>query len=427
MRSVLLTLGCFVLLLSALAADKLAVAEPQTGGGVGTGELAGLAHFLEAKLGGDYELYSRASLRQLLGEWEFNQSGLVLEESAKTQLRQQGVKYLLTTSVTRVGSRLLAVLTLVDAETGRVLPHHRAAIEAENPEGLYPRLEQALNQMGLLEEVPERTGRLVLLAGDPVVGFQENNWVEDEFTSFLLKAGSFELLTRGDLPAVAVESALVNTAQAEPGQKIKLNRFKVADYLAIFDLTRFERTVRATGTAIAGVAAPRWRFQAELTLRLIDVATGRVLAVEPVVCRYESTELSAATRREWTDRDYLRELARRLAETAGRALLDRIDPILVAQVEGNRLLLTRGEGAGVTPGQLYTVYNPGPTVVHPRTGKELGSASQPVGEARILSVVPGLATAELLPGAQPVAVGADCRLKSEPETASPPPAYPKIQ
>ena len=183
----------------------------------------------------------------------------------------------------------------------------------------------------------------------------------------------------------------------------------------------------SSGTAIAGTST-RTVATLEAELRIIEVKSGTLVAVESITCRRRSNEIPAETRRDWTAADYQNDLLSLAAETAGRKLLERLDPVLVAAVDGNTLYLTRGEGAGVRAGQIYEIYQPGKPVVHPRTGRVLGSAEKRLGDARIESVTADMSTASWQGKGELPAVGARCRLKADSRTATPQaakPAYPK--
>ncbi|UKI34707.1 MAG: hypothetical protein L6W00_12915 [Lentisphaeria bacterium] len=248
-----------------------------------------------------------------------------------------------------------------------------------------------------------------------------------KLSEFLLKSGSFELLSREALKAVAAESALADAALAAPGQQIKTGALAVGDWLILPKLTRMELQNLSSGTAIAGTST-RTVATLEAELRIIEVKSGTVVAVEQITCRRRSNEIPAETRRDWTAADYRNDLLSLAAETAARKLLERLDPVLVAAVEGNTLYLTRGEGAGMRAGQIYEIYQPGKPVVHPKTGRVLGSTEKRLGEARIESVTNEMSTASWQGKGELPAVGARCRLKADPQTAPPPaapPAYPK--
>ena len=417
---------------SLAALDRIAVAEIETKGKLDAASVAGLAERIEAKLGGGYEVISRSALKAMLKEAAFQQeSGLVADREQLARLAEvHGVKYLLATTIARIGSKLSMTVMVVDCTTGRLDPDRRIAIEADNLEKLFRQLDGALDRIGLLHLPPTAAGlkQLAVLPvqAAPGIGREDGSAFGAKLNEFLLKSGSFELLNRDALNLVAMESALVDAEQAAPGQYVKVGQIAVGDWLIAVKLKRLEVNRLSSGTAIAGVST-REVATLEAELRIIDVKTGALVAIENVTCRRKTTDIPANVRRDWTAADYRNDLMEQAAEQAGRKLLERLDPVLVAAIEGKQLYLTRGEGAGVRPGQTYEIYTPGKTVLHPKTKKPLGTAEKRVGVARIDSVAANMSIASLQDGAAEAAVGARCRLLADaPAVSEPasPPAYP---
>ena len=429
LHALILALFCAA---STFAADRIAVAEIMTRGNIDAAGLAGLADQIEAKLGGNYEVISRTALQAMLKEVAFQtESGLADSAGQLAELgRVHGVKYLLVTSVARIGSRMGMTLMVVDCSTGKVDPKRHVSLDAPDLDGLIRQLDRALDKIGLLAR-PAETDTRKQLALFPVqvatgIAADAGNSFGTKLSEFLLKSGSFELLSREALKAVAAESALADAALAAPGQQIKTGALAVGDWLILPKLTRMELQNLSSGTAIAGTST-RTVATLEAELRIIEVKSGTVVAVEQITCRRRSNEIPAETRRDWTAADYRNDLLSLAAETAARKLLERRDPVLVAAVEGNTLYLTRGEGAGMRAGQIYEIYQPGKPVVHPKTGRVLGSTEKRLGEARIESVTNEMSTASWQGKGELPAVGARCRLKADPGTApapAAPPAYP---
>lgn len=433
MRKLHLSILALFCAASTFAADRIAVAEIMTRGNIDAAGLAGLADQIEAKLGGNYEVISRTALQAMLKEVAFQtESGLADSAGQLAELgRVHGVKYLLVTSVARIGSRMGMTLMVVDCSTGKVDPKRHVSLDAPDLDGLIRQLDRALDQIGLLARPGETTGRKQLAVFPvqvaPGIAADAGNSFGTKLSELLLKSGSFELLSREALKAVAAESALADAALAAPGQQIKTGALAVGDWLILPKLTRMELQNLSSGTAIAGTST-RTVATLEAELRIIEVKSGTVVAVEQITCRRRSNEIPAETRRDWTAADYRNDLLSLAAETAARKLLERLDPVLVAAVEGNTLYLTRGEGAGMRAGQIYEIYQPGKPVVHPKTGRVLGSTEKRLGEARIESVTNEMSTASWQGKGELPAVGARCRLKADPQTAPPPaapPAYPK--
>lgn len=417
---------------SLMAIDRIAVAEIATKGGLDAAAASGLAEQLEAKLDGGYEVITRSALKAMLKEVSFQQeSGLVAEREQLARLSEvHGVKYLLATTIANIGSKLSMTIMVVDCSTGRLDPDRRIAIQADNLEKLFRQIDGALARIGLLHLPPADAGlkRLAVLPVQTAPGINQDmgSAFGAKLDEFLLKSGSFELLTRDALDLVAAESALADAEQAAPGQQVKVAQIAVGDWLIAVKLRRLEVNRISSGTAIAGVSS-HIAAALDAELRIIDVKSGALIAVENVICRRNASDIPPSVRRDWNAADYCDDLMTQAAEQAGRKLLERLDPVLVAAIEGGKLYLTRGEGAGVRPGQTYEIYTPGKTVIHPKTKKPLGTAETRIGVARIDSVSANMSVASLQDGAAEATIGARCRFLEDTaavEDSTAPPAYP---
>lgn len=420
------------------AKERIAVAEPRAISGVSEADINGISEYLESKLGGNYTLFSRTALKALLKEYAFNNSGMVLDDAARGQLAQKSVDCLLVYSISKLGSRLSLTMMVVDASTGEVRKGQRASVTALSLNELIGRLDSALDQMGLLAgtEAPA-VKKLAILPVSTASGVSrtiaEN--LHGKLSGYLLKSGTFELLTREDLDRIAKESALADGALTASGQFSKIGQLQLADYLAQVKIERYDHYEVSTGTSLAGAAAPSGRLTIQMSVRIVEVKTGKVIAVENVRDSMRSTEIPAASRRDWLAADYDNAFLERASAKLGNCLLERLDPVLVAAVEGNTVYLTRGSGAGIYKGQYYYVFNPGRQIVHPRTKRVLGTTETRAGAIQVTQVAPDLSIAVLVgKQTEPIREGALCRSAEAsangteygvPEAApAPPPAYP---
>ena len=70
--------------------ERIAVAEPRAVSGVTEADINGISEYLETKLGGQYDIFSRTALKAILGEFKFvAASGLVVDDSLRQQLAQK--------------------------------------------------------------------------------------------------------------------------------------------------------------------------------------------------------------------------------------------------------------------------------------------------------------------------------------------------
>jgi len=90
-----------------------------------------------------------------------------------------------------------------------------------------------------------------------------------------------------------------------------------------------------------------------------------------------------------------------LCQTVGRAfakrILDQVSPVFVAQRDGDRLFLTRGEDAGYRIGEVLRVIHRGGAIIHPVTHEVLGYDEHEVGQAEVIEVLPKLSIARITP------------------------------
>ena len=420
------------------ARERIAVAEPRAISGVSDADINGISEYIEGKLGGSYELYSRTSLKAILGEYKFSNSGMVLGDDARRQLAQKAVDYIFVYSISKLGSRLSMTMMVVNSSTGEVRKGQRAVITALSLDELIGRIDSALESMGLLAGAPApTTKKLALLPIETVDGTPAHipAGLHAKLSSYLLKSGVFELVSREDMERIARESSLADGALTAPGQLSRIGQLQLADYLAVIKIERYDHYMVESGTALAGNPVPAGQMTIQVTVRLVDVKTGKIIAAESVRDSMRSTDIPAVSRRNWVAEDYDNAFLERASATIGNYLLDRLDPVLVASVEGETVYLTRGSGAGIYNGQFYRVFNPGRQIVHPRTGRVLGTSESYAGTLQIVQVAPDLSIAVVCEkGGEPIRPGAVCRNVEPSATGTvygvppapppPPPAYP---
>ena len=418
--------------------ERIVVAEPRAISGVSAEDINGISEYLESKLGGNYEVFSRTSLKAISAEMQFVAESGMVDDATRQKLAQKSVNCILVYSISKLGSRLSLTMMVVDSSTGEVRKGQRAVVTALSLDELIGRLDSGLAAMGLLAGSAEpATKKLAILpvevACEAPAGLPES--LHAKLSSCILKSGVFELVTREDLERIAKESSMVDGSLSASGQYAKIGQLQLADYLAIVRLERYDHYAVGGGTALAGEVAPAGRMTIQATVRIVDVKTGKIIATESVRDSMKSTDIPAAARRDWLAADYDNAFLERASAVIGNYLLDRLDPVLVAAVEGDSVYLTRGSGAGIYNGQYYRVFNPGKQVVHPKTGKVLGATETYAGTIQIVQVAPDLSIGAVCEKtAEPIRPGAACRNAApsaigtrygiRPVPPPPPPAYP---
>ena len=97
------------------------------------------------------------------------------------------------------------------------------------------------------------------------------------------------------------------------------------------------------------------------------------------------------------------------ATAAATYILEGVYPVKIASVQGDELVINRGEGTGINVGGLYEVYAQGEAVKDPDTGDVIGSDETKVGLIEITSVQQKFSKAKMLKSDGPLEVGAICR------------------
>ena len=396
-------------------------------------EIQTLTGRIEAKLNGKYNVVTRSALEAILRENQFQtESGLVDNRATLARFGKiSGVNLLLHCAIGKLGNTYTASFQLVNCSTGEVAPEGKAVADAGSFPQLVARLDIALGKMGLLAgEQKSVTPRLAVL---PVKVTGKNIPAADaaafgtKLAGSLRKSGAFELLERADLDKIVRESEMVDFSLADSGQYAKIAQLSVADEILVLNLRRLENNRIASATQIAGTSS-RIVSSVQADFKILEVKTGKVTASGDFKFTMRSTEIPASEKRDWTAADYTNALLDRAVAALTGEILEQVDPVLVAGVDGSRIYLTRGSLGGVKPGDVYQVYVKSAAVVHPVTKKVIGQAEKMVGSVRVSAVQPELSTASVISGkASDFTVGAFCRRLPEAPAPAPPPAYPMAQ
>ena len=79
---------------------------------------------------------------------------------------------------------------------------------------------------------------------------------------------------------------------------------------------------------------------------------------------------------------------------------------LVISIEGQEVILDKGQADGVHPGDLFTVYKEGKKIIHPTTKKVLGFLKIPIGKVEVQRLDENFCTAAILEARERIKVGA---------------------
>ncbi|MEK9144448.1 MAG: CsgG/HfaB family protein [Elusimicrobiota bacterium] len=222
----------------------------------------------------------------------------------------------------------------------------------------------------------------------------------------LVQTGRFVVVERAELDKMLREQRLGASGAVVPGTAAKIGRMIGAGMLVTGAVTEFgvkesKLSVGKLGRKFGidgGAGVRRQKARCVVDLRIIDAASGQLLAAETAegvdnshgisadVSSLPSLEFGTKGFDETTIGKAVREAVEKsvsLVERHAEALpwFGRI-----VKVGGGRLLINTGEEDGRKPGDEFLVERAGEELVDPDTGESLGSETQKVGRIRIVEV-----------------------------------------
>ena len=307
----------------AVAADKLAIAEPINKGGMNAQDIEAVWSMLEASVDGGYELISRAALKSIMTEIGLTtSSGLVNMNSAQSAKLGEikAVKYLLVPTVSKFGSRLNLSLVMVDSSTGSIDPKRKASETFQSLDEMADKLKDTLAEIGLGTEVKKR-GRSAVLStvvrapGAPPYAAEEFNTLLE---ASLLNNG-VRLQNMKSVYKILKKNNIDNPSEVEPAMNRRIGELLRVDYLIRPHITRY--SCRANRVYIAVTRSYQDVFVGDLEgfIRIDSAQDGEVAATIPFRLKLDFSEVENTDN--WTPRDYERHLIDRVMPAVTGAVL----------------------------------------------------------------------------------------------------------
>jgi curli biogenesis system outer membrane secretion channel CsgG len=248
----------------------------------------------------------------------------------------------------------------------------------------------------------------------------------------LLKEGKYSIIEREALDAVLKEQTFSNSSRADAKTAANIGRVLGVDAIIIGSVTRFDIAESAVGVGsgslnritrgvVGGGKRVNTKASVAMTARIVDTSTGEVLTavsgsgdsartsvaasggyatgVDMTSASFQGSTLGEAVNRA------VQEVADGLNEFAAQLSTTRVVYTgLVADVDGNTLILNVGRLKGVQVGDTVEITRAGRTILDPQTKNVVRTIVDKIATARITEVDDSSATATLS-GAEPVQVG----------------------
>jgi len=239
--------------------------------------------------------------------------------------------------------------------------------------------------------------------------------VTNELIAKLANTNRFQVMERQEVDQVLDEKAF-RAASAGTDVRRALQRLKGADYLIYGEISNFyvETRQRAAAPYLNEVAVERMGV-GEGTVRIVDVATGAVVAADVVRVKEAigDTPDGPASLGKLTDRFTTDAVSRIL----GRVFLT---TVIAVQPDGT-VYVSRGSDGNTQVRTVFDVMRPGKDVIDPHTGASFGRAESRVGSVEVVAVEASRSRARVLDGQTPV-VGDILRSGAQ----TPPTGQPKV-
>lgn len=198
----------------------------------------------------------------------------------------------------------------------------------------------------------------------------------------------FEIIGRSDMDSLLKEADFANS------------QFKVSgvDYLLVTTIDDFQDQKETKNFAALGKTVDIRTIRFAAVAKIYDGTTGRLIESANVnLVHSQPDDVSGNNVRSGDLSDaLLRTISKDLAEKVAVRVADVIFPARILSKLDKQVTINRGEGSGVTVGQLWNVFALGEELVDPDTGVSLGREEMQVGKVRIKQINPKTAIGEII-------------------------------
>lgn len=311
-----------VLGVGAMAADRLAIAEPVNKGGMKPEDIEAVWSMLEASVDGGFDLVSRSALKTMMTEIGLtNSSDLMnLNSTQKARLGElKTVKYLLVPTVSKFGSRINLSLIMVDSSTGSIDPEKKASETFNSLDELSDKLKDTLAEIGLGTAAKKRGVSALLV---PVISARgAPDYLAEEFNVLLeatLVNNGAKLNNLQSVSRILEKNKIDQLAEVEPAMYRRIGELLRVDYLIRASITRFSVISQQIYVEVTRRYSTTRTGNIEGNIRIISAQTGTVAGSIPFRLNLSFDDVDGTE--DWTPRDY------------NKYLVDRVMPVVAGEV-----------------------------------------------------------------------------------------------
>ena len=163
-------------------------------------------------------------------------------------------------------------------------------------------------------------------------------------------------------------------------ERARIGNSSGTDYLVVGDILSFDSKESTVIVPYTKEKITKSETNATVSWRVLEAATGQVLASGTIKKSYPSMDV---------------DVARQIGEEIGEKITDIIYPIVTLDYNNGRISLAQG-GSSMKVGRVYQLNRYGKVQTDPYTHEPMAREEIPVGKVRIVSVSPKISYAEVV-------------------------------
>lgn len=238
----------------------------------------------------------------------------------------------------------------------------------------------------------------------------------------LTQSGRFQVLDRAHLAARDRELKVIANGSTDPAALVKLGKSRGADVILVGRIESFD--IGDNSRRYYGSRVHDYRPHVRVRYRLIDVATGEILAADLFTWRQSGADIRALARQQniddWNHPERLADVVYpRIARAIAADATDTLYPVRVLKVSDGRVYLSQGRGR-LAKGDRFQVMGKAGTAKDPDTGRRIRLAGPALATVEVERVRADYGIARVVAGQGPVKRGDRLR-RAAPREAPPPP------
>ncbi|MCG8604430.1 hypothetical protein MJD09_05445 [bacterium] len=219
--------------------------------------------------------------------------------------------------------------------------------------------------------------------------------ISDMLITELVKAGSYQVIERGELDQILKEQNLGTSGIVTPQSAAQIGKVLGVELAVMGAVTEFGYRKSKVGGRIKGFGLGVQDQSATVAIdcRMVNTTTGEIVSAENVRKEKSSKGIKVDTRKIHfkSQKEFDESLVGKAARDAVKgviALIGESAPLIPWQAkvvtdQGGRVFINAGARTGIKAGNEFVVYRKGENLIDPDTGLSLGSVDSKIGIIKV--------------------------------------------